>query len=327
MTGRIPLSRTVNRRVVVSGALGLVVAVAFLVISNSYPLPVMIGALPGRMAAALALGTALAVIAAWSPRASRKPTLSMEREDLVRIFAWWLLVAFALALAASAAWRVWGVVLLFAAIAATVKALSVFSYVKQNYEFRLWLPFAAILGIVVFMVAFGLFVARPNIPPPVAAALDAYPRAPVSGAPATRAAPDLTSIGFALDLSGDVDLGGLRTTFFSYHAANGARIDLYESAYGFPRPPGSGPLDETPGWWAKVGSLHVLGGAAQTEFLVVGPKKAIVIGVAQAMPESAGAQERPRAAFSRSRSFTIFFTSALGSGLRTVKRIVPFPEM
>ena len=286
MTARIPLSRTVSRRVAFSGALGLGAAIAFLSISTSYPLPVMIGALPGRAAAALALGTALTVMAVWSPRASRKPTLSMEREDLVRIFVWWLLAALALAFAASAAWRIWGVVFLFAAIAATVKALSVFSYVKQNYEFRLWLPFAAILGVVVFMVAFGLFVARPNIPPPIAAALDTYRLTPGATQPASRTAPDLTSAGFTLDVGTDVDLGGLPATLFSYHTTNGARIDLYEADYGFPRPPGSAGLTETPGWWVKMSDLHLLGGAAGTEFLIVGPKKQVVIAAAQGLSGS-----------------------------------------
>jgi hypothetical protein len=282
MARRIVSSRT-RARLGVSMALGIFVAVAFLAASHSYPLPVMIGALPGPIALALALGTALAVIAASSPPSSRSPTFSTPREDLALLFTWWLGVAFTLALAASAAWRVWGVLFLFGAIAATVKALSVFSYIKQEYRFRLWLPFAAILGMVVFMVAVGLFVARPDMPPPVADALSAYLSTPVAGDPASRVAPELTSAGFSLDVGGDVDLGGLPTTFFSYHAANGARIDLYESAYGFPRPPGSGSLDETPGWWAKVGSLHVLGGAADTEFMVVGPDKEIVIGVAQAL--------------------------------------------
>jgi hypothetical protein len=282
---RVALSRT-TPRVVISIGIGLLAAVVLLVTSHAYPWPVMIGALPGRMALALALGTALAAIAAGSPRAARKPTLLMEREDLVRIFAWWLIAAFALALAASAAWRVWGVVLLLAAIAATVKALSVFSYVKQNYEFRLWLPFAAILGVVVFMVAFGLFVARPNIPPPIAAALDAYRLTPGATQPASRTAPDLTSVGFTLDVGTDVDLGGLPATFFSYHAANGARIDLYEADYGFPRPPGSADLTETPGWWVKMSDLHLLGGAAGTEFMIVGPKKQVVIAAAQGLSGS-----------------------------------------
>jgi hypothetical protein len=283
MAGRITLSGTTTKRVAVSGTLGLLVGVGFLVIGDIYPVPVMIGALPGRMAAGLALCTALAVLSVLSPHASRKPTLLMPREALVALFAWWLVVAFALALVASASWRVWGVVFIFAAIAATVKALSVFSYIKQEYEFRLWLPFAAIVGVVVFMVAFGLFVARPNIPPPVAAALTAYRLPPAAGATASRVAPDLTSIGFTLDFGTDVDLGGLPATFFTYHATNGTRIDLYEAGYGFPRPPGSSDLSESPGWWAKVGDLHLRGGAAQSEFMVVGPKKDEVLVVGQAL--------------------------------------------
>jgi hypothetical protein len=281
------VSPSATKKAAVATSLGLLVAVAFLVVSRSYPLPVMIGAVPGRMAVSLALATALVTTAVLSPRSSRKPTLAMSREDLVRLFVWWLLVAFALALAASSAWRVWGVVLLFAAIAATVQSLSVFSYIKQEYEFRLWLPFAAILGIIVFMVAIGLFVARPNIPPPIAAALDAYRLTPGTGEPASRDAPDLTSLGFALDLGADVDLGGLPTTFFSYHRTNGARVDLYVTDYGFPRPPGSSDLEESSGWWAKMSDLHLSGGSAQSEFMLVGPKKELVLRVAQTLSESA----------------------------------------
>jgi hypothetical protein len=282
MAGHLGLS-SMSRKVAVSIGLGLVVAVAFLVISDFYPLPIMIGAFPGPMSGALALGTALAVSAILSPPGSRKPTLSMPVEDLFRLLAWWIGVAIALALFASAAWRVWGVIFFLAAIVATVKALSVFSYFKQQYEFRMWLPFAAIFGIVASMIAVGLFVARSNIPPPISAALSAYRLAPGTAEPASRTAPDLSTAGFTLDLGGDVDLGGLPTTFFSFHAQDGTRVDVYEADYGFPVPPGSSGLSETPGWWVKMGDLHLLGGAARTEFMVVGPKKRVVIGVAQAL--------------------------------------------
>jgi hypothetical protein len=282
MIGDIKTAST-SRKVAVSIGLGVLVAVAFFVIGDSYPLPVMIGAFPGPMAAALALGTALAVIAVLSPPGSRKPALSMPVADLFRLVAWWVGVAVALALVASAAWRVWGVVFFLAAIVATVKALSVISYFKQQYEFRLWLPFAAIFGIVASMIAVGLFVARSNIPPPISAALSAYRLAPGTAEPASRTAPDLSTVGFTLDLGSDVDLGGLPTTFFSYHAQDGTRVDVYEADYGFPVPPGSSGLSETPGWWVKMGDLHLLGGAAGTEFMVVGPKRRVVIGVAQAL--------------------------------------------
>jgi hypothetical protein len=282
MTGRVRLTTTTTT-LAVSAAVGLVMAVAFVEIGHVYPLPVMIGVLPGRMAVALGLGAALAVTAARSLRSSHKPALSMPRTALFQLLAWWILAAFALALVASAAWRVWGVLFLFGAIAATVKAISVFSYIKQEYQFRLWMPFAAIFGLVFFMIGFGLFVARSNTPPPVTAALSAYRSTAEAGRTASRAAPDLSSAGFTLDIGADVDLGGLPATFFSYHAANGTRVDLYMADYGFPRPPGSSPLDDPPGWSAKMDELHLRGGSAPGAFMVVGSRDRLVLRFAQAL--------------------------------------------
>ncbi len=276
-------SSSTRAKVTASLAVGAVVAIAFLVVSRSYPLPVMIGVFPVPIAFALALGTPLALLAVRSSPSTRRPTLSMPIEDRYRILAWWVGVALTCALVAWASWRVWGVLFLLATIAATAKAVSVFSYIKQEYQFRLWLPFAAILGLVMVLVVIGGFLARPNIPPPIADALAAFRLAPGAAVSGSRAAPDLSSRGFTLDLRGDVNLGGLPTTFFSYHADDGTRIDLYASNFGFPAPPGASRMVDPAGWWAKTDGLHLRAGSAADEYLIVGAKKRVVFAVAEAL--------------------------------------------
>jgi hypothetical protein len=276
----------VPTKVAISFGLGALVALAFLIVSSAYPLPVMIGALPGPMALASALGTALAALALLSSPSSRKPSLSMPIAGLYRLLMWWLGVALALALVAFAAWRVWGIVFAFAAILASVKVLSVFSYIKQEYEFRPWQPFAVIIGAMALLVAVLMFFTRSQVPPPVTAAVSAYRSEPSASQRASRPAPDLSDVGLKLDVAGDQSLGGLPTTFFSYRSATGTRVDIYEADYGFPAPFGS--TRDGAGWTARVDDVSLRAGASSREFMIVASSSDIVDWATEAL---AGSEE------------------------------------
>src|SRR5207248_3464807 len=225
---------------------------AFLLISRTYPLPILIGALPTYTAVALALGTWLAVLALLTRPVSRKPSMEMPRGDLYRLLFWWLALALTLMVFAFGTWRQWGVIALFAAIAVCVKAISVFTYIKQDWEFGVWQPFAAIMGIFALLVGIGQFLSRPDVPPPIQVALSTYGHPRTGLEPASRSAPDLSSLGFTLQSSADVNLGGLPATLFTYHSTDGTPVELYEASFGFPKPLGTSEASDPAGWWINM---------------------------------------------------------------------------
>ena len=176
----------------------------------------------------------------------------MPRTDRYWVLAWWIGVFAALALLSYAAWKGWGVVAMFATLIALVKVLQVASFIKQDRSVRLWHPFAAIMGLFLCMAGIGQFLARPNLPPPIQAAMTVYQGAPAAHSPASRPAPEVSGTGLTLRASGDVDLGGLPATLFSYDDREG-RVDVYEADIGFPAPQGRSVRDP-PGWlWSRTG--------------------------------------------------------------------------
>jgi hypothetical protein len=130
------------------------------------------------------------------------------------------------------------------------------------------MPFAAIMGVFALVVSIGQFLARPNSPPPIVAAVDAYGPGEPSLAPSTRSAPDLSSIGGRLTRSGDLDLGGLPATLFTYDV-HGSGVDVYMASIGFPAPPGSTAANDPPGWWVYEDGTALRTGPKGTNFLVV----------------------------------------------------------
>jgi hypothetical protein len=226
-------------KVVVAVAVGLMVAIAFLVADASASIATMIGARPLLMALGLGLLVALAILAVIAPEGTRKPALAMSKPTLWRILLWWTGLAAALLMLAFASWRQWNLVLLAGSIAALVKGLSVVTYIKRDYEFHVWEPFAVILGSLLFLAAIVAFTGRPNVPPPFDAILLRFDGDPVAASAATRDAPDVSSDGFTLKASGDVRVGGLPTTYFSFQSPNDSRVDVYVSRIVFPLPRGS----------------------------------------------------------------------------------------
>ena len=224
---------------------------------------------------------ALALVAAFARKESRKPTLDMPVPALLRLLAWWCGFALAVLSISFASWKVWGGVCLFLSIAMMVKAVSVFTYVKRSYEFRIWLPFAVIMGFFIFFQAILLFLARPDVPPPVTAALSNYLAQPTAQQPAARPHPDLSGAGFSLAFEGDIDLGGLPVSFFSYSSKDGTRVDLYIAKISFPAPPGTTDMADPAGWEIHQ-SQYLRGADDPTHFLVVGSTKTAVDVVAGA---------------------------------------------
>ena len=256
-------------------------AVAFVFLALDRPsLATIVGVRPLLMATALGMVVALALVAVSTSKASRTPTLTTPVPTLLRILAWWCGLALAVLFVAFASWKVWGVVGLFLSIAVMVKAVSVFTYVKRSYEFRVWLPFAVILGFFIFFQSILIFLARPNIPPPMAAALNNDVAAPSAPHPVSRPHPDLFSAGFSLVFEGDVDLGGLPASFFSYTSKDGTRVDLYIAKIGFPAPPGTTDMADPSGWEIHQ-SQYLRAASDPTHFLVVSSTKAAVDTVAQ----------------------------------------------
>ena len=243
-------------------AIGMAIAGAF------YPIPVLIGAQPVPLIAALALATALAVVALMAPPASRTPRVGMSRRELVRLLAWWIGAFLVAALLAYAAWKAWWVIAVFVAIGLLLKVIQVASHLEHNIRFQMWMPFAAIIAFFVLIIVGVQVFGRMNLPPPISSALAAYgPDAPAL-APASRPAPDLSSINAQLQQSGDVDLGGLKTTKFTYDF-HGSGVDVSLSNFGFPAPRGSIGVDDPPGWWTVVDGTAFETGPKGTNFLVV----------------------------------------------------------
>ena len=242
---------------------------ALIVVSARYPLPILIGARRGPLFAALTLSVALATAAVASEPSSRHPSLTMPRTERSWVLAWWIGVFTALALLSYAAWKGWEVVAMFAALIALVKVLQVASFIKQDRSVRLWHPFAAIMGLFLCVAGIGQFLARPNLPPPIQAAMAAYQGARATHPLASRPAPEISGTGLTLRASGDVDLGGLPSTLFSYDDREGSRLDVYEADIGFPAPQGSVGVDDPPGWLSESYRLSLRTGPKGSNFLVV----------------------------------------------------------
>jgi hypothetical protein len=240
---------------------------ALIVVSARYPLPILIGARRGPLFAGLTLSVALAAAAVASEPSSRHPSLTMPRTERYWVLAWWIGAFTALAVLSYAAWKGWGVVAMFAALIALVKVLQAWSFIKKDRSVRVWHPFAAILVLFLCAAGIGQFLARPNLPPPIQAAMAAYQRARAASAVASRPAPEVS--GLTLRASGDVDLGGLPATLFSYDDREGSRVDVYEADIGFPAPQGSVGVDDPPGWLSESYRLSLRTGPKGSNFLVV----------------------------------------------------------
>jgi hypothetical protein len=240
-----------------STATGVLVAVVFLALDRSTSLATVLGARPLLMAVGLGLIVGLIVLAILAPDGSRKPDLSMRTSTLRLILTWWAALSVGLLMLAFASWRQWSLLCLLASVATMIKALSVFTYIKHDYQFRVWEPFAAILGVLLFFAAILIFTGRPNIPPSYRVALDRFQSAPAASGSSSRQPPDLSSAGFSQTVSGDVDLGGLPTTYVSYTSENGSRVDVYLSKVAFPLPRGSARTTDPAGWWNRDGHLYV----------------------------------------------------------------------
>jgi hypothetical protein len=246
---------------------GLVV-LALVVVSSSYPLPVVIGARPVPLFAALALGTALLTIAVMTDPDERKPRVSMTKRQLTGVLVWWIGMFAVVALLTYSSWKAWSVVALFCSFAVIVKIIQVASHFNWNIRFGMWMPFAAIIAVFIFIIAMGQFLGRPNLPPPIASALDAYGPGEPALESASRTAPDLSAIGAQLTRTGDRDLGGLPVTVFTYDV-HGNGVDVYEANIGFPAPQGSVSADDPPGWWAELDGTSLRTGPKGTDFMVV----------------------------------------------------------
>jgi hypothetical protein len=250
---------------VVAAALSALGVVA---VSARYPLPIVIGARPAPLVAALALAAALLAIAATTDAEARKPQVGMTRSQLIGLFAWWVGALLVVALLSYASWKAWSVIALFVSVAVVVKVVQVGSYFELNLSFHVWTPFAAIMVFFAFLVAIGQFLGRSNLPPPIVSALNAYGPGEPSLAPPTRPAPDLSAIGARLTRSGDRELGGLPVTLFTYDI-QGSGIDVYVASVGFPAPQGSSGAEDPPGWWVEIDGTAFRTGPKGTNFLVV----------------------------------------------------------
>jgi hypothetical protein len=249
-------------------AAAAIVAIGLAIASAFYPIPILIGAQPGGLIAALALATALAVVALMARPEARKPRVGMSRRELLRLLAWWVGAFLVAALLAYASWKAWWVLAVFVAIGLLIKVIQVASHLEHNIRFQMWMPFAAIIALFVLIIVGIQVFGRMNLPPPITSALAAYgPNAPAL-APATRPAPDLSSINAQLQQSGDIDLGGLKTTKFTYDF-HGSGVDVYLASIGFPAPRGSIGVDDPPGWWTVVDGTAFETGPKGTNFLVV----------------------------------------------------------
>ena len=247
---------------------GLLVTLGVALVSVFYPLPVLIGSQPLPLFLALGLGAALLVVALQTPPGAREPRLGMSRRELAGLLAWWVGVLLAAGLLWYGTYKAWSAVTLLISIGLIVKIVQVASHFESRVGFRVWMPFAAIILSFAGLVGLGLVWGRTNLPPPIVAALDAYGPVEPSLTPPTRAAPDLSSINAQLQQSGDINLGGMKTTKFTY-VFHGSGVDVYLADIGFPAPRGSYGAENPPGWWGEVDGTSLRTGPKGTNFLVV----------------------------------------------------------
>ena len=250
-------------------ATAAITSLVLVLVSARYPLPIVLGARPVPLFAGLSLAAACAVAALASDPSSRHPSYDMPLGDRYLVLAWWLAASVALALLSYAAWKAWGVVAMFASLLTLVKAVQVAGFVRPARSLRIWEPFAAIMGVFLGVVGIFAFLARPNLPPPIQAAMTAYHDSRDAQSPPTRPAPDVSSTGLTLRSSGDVDLGGLPVTLFSYDDREGSRVDIYEADIGFPGPQGSVGVEDPPGWLLESYRLSLRTGPEGSNVLVV----------------------------------------------------------
>ena len=260
--------RPTGARWIAPVAAALLVALGAALISVFYPLPVVIGSQPLPLFLALGLGAALLVIALRAEPEARAPRVGMSRRELARVLAWWIGVLLGTGLLWYGTYKAWSAVTFLISIGLVVKVLQVASHFESRVGFRVWMPFVAIILAFASLVAIGLVWGRTNLPPPIVSALDAYGPVQPALTPPTRTAPDLSSINAQLQQSGDIDLGGMRTTKFTYDF-HGSGVDVYLADMGFPAPRGSYGADNPPGWWAELDGTSLRAGPKGTNFLVV----------------------------------------------------------
>ena len=246
----------------------VVVALCAVAISAKYPLPIVIGARPIPLVAALALAAALLALAVTADPEARKPRVGMTRLELAGLLAWWVGTLLVVVLLTYASWKAWSVIALFVSVVVVVKAVQVGSYFELNVGFHVWMPFAAIMVSFAFLVAIGQFLGRSNLPPPIVSALNAYGPGEPSLAPPTRPAPDLSTIRARLTRSGDFELGGLPVTQFTYDI-QGSGVDVYVASIGFPAPQGSSAANDPSGWRVEIDGTALRTGPRGTNFLIV----------------------------------------------------------
>jgi hypothetical protein len=240
---------------------------ALLVASALYPLSIVVGAEPLSAALAVGLFVALGTVAARTPVKQRHPSFELDARYLRRILAWWLCLGLACMLLAVASWRTWGTIAFLAAIVIALKVVSVFGYIKSRYEFRVWLPFAAIIGVVMaFGVAF-LFVARPTMPPPIPVVVSAYGEDAGPTGDGSRTSPDLTSAGLTLEAAADTEPGGLPATWSRYRDEGGNVVDLYQGQVAFPPPAGA--TREQHGWSMEMDDAMLRAVNTDGHYLIV----------------------------------------------------------
>jgi hypothetical protein len=264
-------------------AAAAVVLAVLVALSARYPLPILLGVRPLPLFVGVALLVALAVAALLTDPSSRHPSFAMPRAQKYRLLGWWLGMFAALLVLAYGCWKGWGFVATFAAVGAAVKVLQVASLIRGGRSIRIWHPFAVIAGVFLFVLAIAQFMTRTNLPPPIEVAMTAYHGEHTLVAPASRPAPDVSATALRLEESGDVDLGGLPATLYSYHDREGSRVDVYEADFGFPAPQGSEGVDAPPGWLFESYRLSLRTGPEGSDFLVVSWSTDVVDRIANAI--------------------------------------------
>jgi len=283
MAGRVRARLPISAIVAVAITVAAIALLALVVVSARYPLPIVIGARRVPLFAGLTLSAALGTAAVVSDPPSRHPSLVMPLRQRYLILLWWIGVSAALASLSYAAWKAWGVIAMFASLFALVKVLQVAGFIKQDRSVRVWHPFAAIMALFLAVAGIFAFVGRPNLPPPIQAAMVAYQDGRDGQVPASRPPPEVSATGLTLRASADVDLGGLPATLFSYDDREGSRVDIYEADIGFPAPQGSVGVEDPAGWLLESYRLSLRTGPKGSNFLVVSWSTDVVNRIANAL--------------------------------------------
>jgi hypothetical protein len=271
--------------VAIAAVVAAIVLLTLVGLSARYPLPIIVGARPVPLFAGLTLSVALATAALVTDPPSRHASLEMPLTKRYLVLAWWIGVSTTFALLSYAAWKGWGVVAMFASLIAAVKVLQVAGLITRGRSVRVWEPFAAIMALFVALAGIFAFLGRPNLPPPIRAAMAAYQGERAGQGPTSRPAPDVSATGLTLRSSGDVDLDGLPATLYSYEDREGSRVDIYEADIGFPAPQGSVGVEDPPGWLLEAYRLSLRTGPTGSDFLVVSWSTDVVDRIARALAD------------------------------------------